>query len=48
MYALYASGVARIEAQSRSMIVEPKAVSAASPRAMPSIRATVTVAEAIP
>ena len=31
-----------------SMIVEPKAVSAASPRAMPSIRATVTVAEAIP
>ena len=30
------------------MIVEPKAVSAASPRAMPSIRATVTVAEAIP
>ena len=48
MNALYASGVARIWAQSRSMTVEPNAVSAASPIAMPIMRATVTVADAMP
>ena len=48
MNALYASGVARICAHSRSMTVDPNAVRAARPIAMPIIRATVTVADAMP